>query len=211
MPIPKNRIDQQKVQNWFITGVSNGIHTIYDNLTKTISFSIAYSTKNLKIGIDDKLNTVQDIDSTASPEFIGLKVGTDTGIVGRSTGTLNNISVASPLTLVNNVLSSQNTNIIKVITPIELHKDDAVYNLSYPKFIGISKDNYALGTEATIVTSGEVTVTQTLVPEAKYFIDNTDKTKITTVVPTDEYLVYVGIAISQHVLKIENNLVVDRR
>ena len=47
--------------------------------------------------------------------------------------------------------------------------------------------------------------------EAKYFIDNTDKTKITTVVPTDEYLVYVGIAISQHVLKIENNLVVDRR
>jgi len=214
MPIPKNRVDQPIIKNWFITGISGGINTIYDNITKTISFAIAYTTKNLKVGIDGKLNTIQDIDSTASPEFTGLKVGSDTGLVGKTTGTLNTVSVALPLTLNNGVLSSENTantTEIKIITTVELNKDDAVYNLIYPKFIGISKGNYGIGEEATIITSGEVTLVQTLIPESRYFIDNTDKTKISINVPTDEFLIYVGTAIDNHTLLIENNLTVDRR
>ena len=105
-------------------------------------------------------------------------------------------------------LENINTNEIKVITDVDLNKDDLYYSDIYPKLVGISKDNYSIGEEATIITLGEAILNQTLLPHTKYFINNLDKTQITANIPSSEYLVYVGKSLDTHTLLIEKSLIV---
>lgn len=106
MTIPRNRLDIPKLISSFIEGTANGITIAYNNITKKISIAIAYNETNLKINAEDKLDTIQDIDTTASPEFAGMTIGTDTGLVSRDSGVIGNVTIGSGLTLESGVLSS---------------------------------------------------------------------------------------------------------
>ena len=207
--IPQNRIDLPSVIKNFTLGVANGINTTYNNTTKIVSIAIAYTTKNLKIGVDGKLNTIQDIDSTSSPEFGGLKIGNNSSIVSKVNGSFSELSLGEGITLEENTL---NVNIppsgsfIEIATTVELSLGDVVYKDNFPNYIGFSTGAFGVNETALIQSLGEIILTDTLIPNTEYFIDNLNNTKITDTIPSSGWFVKVGIAKDEHTLIIQNPL-----
>lgn len=199
---------------YVVSGSSSGIGILKDITNKTISFTVKFSNKNLKINGDGEIDTVQDVNITSSPEFSGLKIGNQTGLLGRTDGVLENVSLGEGLSLENNVLNVSSVasagNFVKIITPVSLNTGDVVYKDTFPDYIGFSSGEYIEGEEATVLTSGEITLTDTLVPNSYYYIDNSNNKKITNEVPVSGWLIRVGIALDEHTLLIQPILKIKR-
>lgn len=232
--IPLNRIQdlKSKFSNLFKNASGDGILVLYNNLTATVSIALNYVSKNLKITADGKLDTIQDIDTTASPEFAGLKVGSDSGLLGKETGIVNTVSVSYPLILDNYNLSidggggsTANGIDINATASEALFKGQPIHlsntkkaslassQAGYDNFIGLVKDDYLLDDVATITVSGQlsqddwtaVTGAVDLIPANKYYVSSIAG-KLTHLVPQTGYLIRVGYALNERTLIITNSL-----
>lgn len=209
--IPLARIEQikSKFYDLFKNASGDGISVVYNNLKQTVLISINYVTKNLKI-TGGKLDTIQDISTDSSPEFSGLKIGTDSGLLGKNTGTVNTVSVNYPLVLNNNTLSVEGSVIKRIASenitigdPIAVTGDNTVGvadNVTNHNFIGISNNTCLSSEEVNVQIAGEVSTNYPY--GTKLFLGNRE---ITSDVPFQGYLVYVGISTGDKYV-ITNNL-----
>jgi len=106
----------------------------------------------------------------------------------------------------NTVIDLDSINTLKITTPVTLNKGDVIYKDTFPNYIGFSFNNYNENEEATVLQSGEIILTDTLIPNSYYYVSNADNKKITDVIPTTGWFIRVGIAKDEHTLIIEQPL-----